>query len=443
MNINHYPKSTNDSLVLSKLVDLITNNNTNNNLINLNINQKKDFINLIKNTKQYYIDIISNIKYNIKDNLDENELYNIQNMNNDYIDNRFIPNKLKENIQKNYYKYKKLIIFNYNNYDITFLLQYSNKNEITKIFNKIYILAIRTFIINILFCNIQSIRYNIILSDLKKSKNIKTKILSPNEINTGSTLAVGYKPINIWRKEELVKVGIHELIHCLRFDIKYYPTDLVKMYYNNFCIEVNNCNFDDYFNCSNLIFPNEAYTESIAQIFNCLFREIEYSLLLKYNNNNTIYKKFINNLEKELVYGLFQVKKILNLYNFNKFKDFIKGKKCVSTLIQQTNVFSYFFIRTSILLNLSDFINLLNSYDNKQDNKQGIKQDNLLELRIKNSYNIIKKFTLFNIKNLKNKNFNKLIELYNKNINTIISENFNSNEIKIINNNLRMSIVEF
>ena len=56
------------------------------------------------------------------------------------------------------------------------------------------------------------------------------------------------------RKEELVKVGIHELIHCLRFDIKYYPTDLVKMYYDNFCIEVNNCNFDDYFNCSNLIF---------------------------------------------------------------------------------------------------------------------------------------------------------------------------------------------
>ena len=445
MDIFHYPKSSNDSLILEKLVNNIKmnikKNTKTNNLVLLNNNQKSLFINLIKNISNYYSDIILKIKYNIYDNLNEYEINNIKNINNDYLNNRFIPNKLKENIQKNIYKYNKLIVFTYNNYDVTFLLQYSNTNEINKIFNKIYILAVRSLIINILFCNLQSIRYNIILSDLKKSKTIKTKILSPNEINTGSTLAIGYKPINIWRKEELVKVGIHELIHCLRFDIKNYPTDLLKMYYDNFCIETNNCNFDDYYNCSNLIFPNEAYTESIAQIFNCLFKEIEYSKLLKYNNNNNIYNKFINNLEKELIYGLFQVKKILNLYKFNSFKDFIKSNKCPSTLVQQTNVFSYFFIRTSILFNLSGFLDLLNTNENIQNTNENIQ--NIPELRIKNNYNIIKKYTLFNIKNLKNKNFNKLIELYNKDINTIINKKFNNNEIKIINNNLRMSIIEF
>ena len=445
MDIFHYPKSSNDSLILEKLVNNIKmnikKNTKTNNLVLLNNNQKSLFINLIKNISNYYSDIILKIKYNIYDNLNEYEINNIKNINNDYLNNRFIPNKLKENIQKNIYKYNKLIVFTYNNYDVTFLLQYSNTNEINKIFNKIYILAVRSLIINILFCNLQSIRYNIILSDLKKSKTIKTKILSPNEINTGSTLAIGYKPINIWRKEELVKVGIHELIHCLRFDIKNYPTDLLKMYYDNFCIETNNCNFDDYYNCSNLIFPNEAYTESIAQIFNCLFKEIEYSKLLKYNNNNNIYNKFINNLEKELIYGLFQVKKILNLYKFNSFKDFIKSNKCPSTLVQKTNVFSYFFIRTSILFNLSGFLDLLNTNENIQNTNENIQ--NIPELRIKNNYNIIKKYTLFNIKNLKNKNFNKLIELYNKDINTIINKKFNNNEIKIINNNLRMSIIEF
>lgn len=439
MNVINYPKSTNDSIILEKLVEKIKTKNINTKLINFNNNQKKLFIGLIEKIYNFYSDIISKIKYNIYDKLDENELINIDNMNQDYLNNRFIPIKLKENIQKDYYKYKKIIVFTYNEYNITFLLQYSNKNEVNKMFNKIYILAIRSLIINILYCNIQSIRYNIILSDLKKSKTQKTTILTPNEINTGSTLAMGYKPINIWRKEELVKVGIHELIHCLRFDIKNYPTDLVKLYYNNFCIEKDNCNFNDYYSCSNLIFPNEAYTESIAQIFNCLFREIEYSKLLKHNNYNNIYNNFTNNLEKELIYGLFQVKKILNLYNFKNFKQFIRGKNCVSSLKQKTNVFSYFFVRTSILLNLSDFIKMLNT----KDNSNILEHNKIPELRIKNDYNIIRKFTLFNIRNLKNTNFNKLVEYYNKDIDIIINKTFSNNEIKIINNNLRMSFIEF
>ena len=439
MNVINYPKSTNDSIILEKLVEKIKTKNINTKLINFNNNQKKLFIGLIEKIYNFYSDIISKIKYNIYDKLDENELINIDNMNQDYLNNRFIPIKLKENIQKDYYKYKKIIVFTYNEYNITFLLQYSNKNEVNKMFNKIYILAIRSLIINILYCNIQSIRYNIILSDLKKSKTQKTTILTPNEINTGSTLAMGYKPINIWRKEELVKVGIHELIHCLRFDIRNYPTDLVKLYYNNFCIEKDNCNFNDYYSCSNLIFPNEAYTESIAQIFNCLFREIEYSKLLKHNNYNNIYNNFTNNLEKELIYGLFQVKKILNLYNFKNFKQFIRGKNCVSSLKQKTNVFSYFFVRTSILLNLSDFIKMLNTKDNSNISEY----NKIPELRIKNDYNIIRKFTLFNIRNLKNTNFNKLVEYYNKDIDIIINKTFSNNEIKIINNNLRMSFIEF
>jgi len=439
MDIINYPKSTNDSIILEKLVENLKTKNINTKLINFNDNQKKLFISLIEKIYDYYSDIISKINYNIYDKLDENELKNIDMMKQDYLNNRFIPDKLKENIQKDYYKYKKLIVFTYNEYSVTFLLQYSNKNEVNKIFNKIYILAIRTLIINILYCNIQSIRYNIILSDLKKSKTKKTIILTPNEINTGSTLAMGYKPINIWRKEELVKVGIHELIHCLRFDIKSYPTDLVKLYYDNFCIEKDNCNFNDYYSCSNLIFPNEAYTESIAQIFNCLFREIEYSKLLKHNNYNNIYNNFTNNLEKELIYGLFQVKKILNLYNFKNFKQFIRGKKCVSSLKQKTNVFSYFFVRTSILLNLSDFIKMLNIKDNSNISEH----NKFPELRIKNDYNIIRKFTLFNIRNLKNTNFHKLVEFYNKDIDIIINKTFSNNEIKTINNNLRMSFIEF
>ena len=56
---------------------------------------------------------------------------------------------------------------------------------------------------------------------------MKNKILTINEVNTGSSSIMD---INIWRKEEVYKTTIHELIHFMNLDYKKDTLDMIKHY---------------------------------------------------------------------------------------------------------------------------------------------------------------------------------------------------------------------
>ena len=63
-------------------------------------------------------------------------------------------------------------------------------------------------------------KINILCSNFKKDMRGDGKILTPINVNSGSTLRKQY--INLWRHEELEKVLIHELIHYYNIDTKVY-----------------------------------------------------------------------------------------------------------------------------------------------------------------------------------------------------------------------------
>ena len=165
--------------------------------------------------------------------------------------------------------------------------------------------------------------YNInyyLVDDKKLIDNDIQQGLKHKHINSGSC---GMNTINIWRKEEIIKVTIHELFHLFNCDSRTDdPSTLIKEYQQRYNIT------------STQINSFEAYTEIWANIINCF--------ILSDNN----YKKFVHNLSIEKSWCQFQAHKILYLHT--NIKD----------INQHTNVLAYFIIRCEIYNNFKEFIKL-------------------------------------------------------------------------------------
>tara|TARA_B110000238_G_C16092145_1_gene424319 strand:+ start:264 stop:1328 length:1065 start_codon:yes stop_codon:yes gene_type:complete len=211
-----------------------------------------------------------------------------------------------------------------------------------------------------------------------------SSILSHTEINTGYS---NMNNIVVYRKEEFNKVIIHELIHMLNLDIKSY--NKLDIAFNTFV----NINKREH------IKINEAYTETLSCIINCILSSYtigEYELFTEY-------------LNIELKFSLYQTAKILIFYKYNSADDFFRPYTD-GMFRQNTSVFSYYIIKASFLLNINKFIDFL----------YNISRENYIEL-IKDSLN--------------NKKFIYLVGIFMKHINK-------RNKKGILYNTLRMSIVE-
>ena len=92
---------------------------------------------------------------------------------------------------------------------------------------------------------------------LEKKFPKKNEILGPNEVNSGLTFLDVHKngDIILYRKEELLKVLIHELIHSNLIDEKIIFSGSINEFSKLFCVNYN-------------ILLNEAFTESFATIIN-------------------------------------------------------------------------------------------------------------------------------------------------------------------------------
>lgn len=447
---------------------------------------KKKLKNLVSFMLLNYVNIINHSKLIIK-NLDDNDNLLVDNNNKDNYRNYFFPKNLKKELEN--YNYKKKIELNFNNYSLVLYVMAKNVNHFKQNLRNLIFLALNATAINYTNCKIDNLTYFITLYEEGKEliRNKKSKIINPDEINSGSTWAIGFKPINIWRSEELVKVGIHELIHCLKFDIKNYPPEQLKRYYRNFCINSTSCGSDN-LNCKHQIFPNEAYTEAVAEIYNCMFKAMnkytddksfidnnKYSINISFDNYqkfkkttiNSIYNNTLKNIKNEILFGMFQISKIIEYFEFKYFDDFMRDyvvlfftenppiddkTTCSKVLTQNTNVFSYFFLRVGILYSLNYFFNMLETfkvnYLSTMSNEYYVKQQYsqtkfnllnppILNLKFVENDRNIDHYTILNLDNLKNKNFIKDVEKideYVRNNKNIISKN--------LKNTLRMSVVE-
>lgn len=191
------------------------------------------------------------------------------------------------------------------------------------------------FIENIM--DLPSTNINIVLILSKKVKMIdkrKNKIIDKDNINSGVCIHSSNSKnvhIIIYRKEDLMKVLFHEIIHYIGADLRIYD----KFKINNIELMIQTyipslSNVDIYF--------NEAFTEALARYHYIKF------MMMKNNNPNL-------NLKKQQKYSIKVVKKFFALYDCGTLDEFSKQKNYA----EESHAFSYI-VNASALLNSDDFI---------------------------------------------------------------------------------------
>jgi hypothetical protein len=331
----------------------------------------------------HYLEINKNIE--LKDNLmNFNNFYNYYTENNDKIPELLEKESTILNLIKN--PNKDRIKLNNNIYDNHFVTidiqQISEVNdliyrEICQDKDKIYLYETQNKRVNLDFImfiikfmkNLAKkfgIKHNplelVLLMTPQKKLKTNIRFLGPENINSGSTYA-NHK-VFIWRYEEVYKVLIHELIHFFMFDQGIFMKSLVSNSINKHCIIGEDR-------------ENESYTESFALILHTY-------LLSKF-----LKKSFFELINYEINFSIYQCKKIMNFYKIKNIKEIIYKKKCNNPINQKTAVFSYFFIKTSLIINLENIMNFINNNNHEHFNnmiKKSINNENFIKLINKSSY---------------------------------------------------------
>jgi len=216
----------------------------------------------------------------------------------------------------------------------------------------------------------------IILTKFKKKlPEIKEQEIDCGNVNTGVSDG---KNIMLWRQEEVTKVLIHELIHHYKLDFGY--TDKIKNKINiTFLKNIKIHNHNQIINIKidnfsgkqyDKININEAITETLATIINCI---------LYYININNNFTKL---LTYEVWHSFIQVSKILNHCGFNSIEEFLELNESNKVLKEKTNVFSYYVIKSLLLYDLPNVIELLN-LNNKRTTENYIKLLNKIKIHKK------------------------------------------------------------
>lgn len=311
------------------------------------------------------------------------------------------------------------------NYELK--LQWFNKNKITGYYDIFFeslqdildfinqletLIKITIFMFDKLTGNkdIKVIKTFFFLTDFKKKLDWdkKSDVLGKQNVNSGLT---SYKItqditccldnyVMIWRKEELLKVYIHELIHYFKIDSKIrYMINFSSI----FCIasEID-------------ILPNEAYTDFLAIILNALvYSSLDHSDLKI-------------NLINDIKFSLFQTAKILHYFNFNEWQDFQKNS-CNLYLKQNSNVFPYYIVKAALLFNFDITIELL----------KDITFENTFNFNFNSTKRNLNKLEKHMISSLLDKKFrdeiNKLLKIF---------KNIDVKSNKILLNTLKMTLLD-
>lgn len=160
-----------------------------------------------------------------------------------------------------------------------------------------------------------------------------SRVLSPIHINSGSCLYGKF--VNIWRREELSKVLIHELIHFWQVDMGGDDRghQLVMEYIQRKFKTQQNPKI------------GETYTDLLAVIL--------HSCYVAYRSNMECDSKCL--LTYEINFILFQVAKIMNHYQM----DIHQLSTYFDIVAEKTAVFAYFIVKAALLLNIEETLRLL------------------------------------------------------------------------------------
>jgi hypothetical protein len=275
----------------------------------------------------------------------------------------------------------------------------------------------------------KSITVYIYLTSLKKElPESNIHILEQNNVNTAFTHTCQINSeIVIFRKEEWLKVLMHETMHNLALDfsdINYKEVDsrIIQL----FPVTTRGNSF-------------EAYTEFWAEILNASFCSYYVIPSMKKNAENEFLKNCEFFLQFEKAFGIFQMVKTLNFMGLeyqDLYSDDIKSKIMRRTLYKEkSNILSYYVIRVILLNNWQDFLKwctIHNSSSLIQFKKTSKNMDAYFEF-IRNNYNNAE--LLSDVKKTEKIMMNLKKTKKTKN-------GANNKEIDFIENNMRMSVTE-
>jgi hypothetical protein len=264
-------------------------------------------------------------KYIKKDiDLDDRLLDGLNNFHNGI----FISLDIKSYIENNI---NKCIIYKFDHLDL--YIYYDDKILNTTILNNIlkHIYTISLFMYNL--NPIKKIKFFYFDTLIEKQFNRNTNYISIRNINSGLTSMNGY--IIIWRREELPKVLIHELIHYLNIDIKH----------NQNLKSIINYNIGQY---SYPILINEAITEIQAQFIHTLYILIIY----KDTTLTEIFKLFKNFYYLEHLFSWYQLSNIMKFFSIDSFND----DQIKQNFNQTSNAYSYYILKPIIAMRFFDIL---------------------------------------------------------------------------------------
>lgn len=232
--------------------------------------------------------------------------------------------------------------------------------------------------------------------------NGKKTLPNPNEklssyhINSGVTIsqipilgsAVTEAEILVYRKEEMIKVLTHEMIHAFGLDAKNIPQEKEQYINEYFKLNCKSANI------------NESFTDSLA----CLINTVIYTHLQRPKDFN---KQYTINIKKESQHILNQAIKVLlhNKYFIEKSQQPQQHLSHPSHVCESTHVTSYYVLKAVVYSNLSHFIQLLSI------NHMNIDINAYIEF-IQNTVPKFEKILKFRRQNKKNLNMTILDILY-------------------------------
>jgi hypothetical protein len=183
-------------------------------------------------------------------------------------------------------------------------------------------------------------------------------------VNTGCTFIDSGK-IYLWRREEIEKVFIHELIHAWNFDRSIINQE--DRWFNKYMKEETIVKRE--------ININESYTEWWAEIYYIMLenmqkreREIKRKKNRKsININEEIVKKVIESVKKQEIYSIIQTARILKWLGMTHWKELRKSNnKENNEFRQNTGVFSYYCMKSLLLHDRENYVKFIHTIQNNK-----------------------------------------------------------------------------
>jgi hypothetical protein len=191
-------------------------------------------------------------------------------------------------------------------------------------------------------------------------------VLNEDHVNSGVTMFNEHERcVVVYRKEEIMKVLLHELIHCYEIDFHNYNFKHDRHLIRKFRIQVQK----PWKNVNTPLALYESYTDSLA----CYGHAITYCLFKQHNKNTVDLNRNIDSvLLSETNHYLRIAAKV---YKFSK-------------LMEDTHCFSYYIAKAAIFRNFPDFLKIIKENNGLKIDSE-IKQErylNFLRLLLNEKY---------------------------------------------------------